>query len=227
MTFRSPLFLASSPRGFILAAALIALGATCGRLIIGSGTSWTMLAILATGVLFGIAAADSIHLREYQLSIKRWVRSAALVALGFSVFLTLAVALVMSLMQRDNRWYQRYDSFLVTDGSATMLDTNGDMYWVSDSGMNLTTVVLTLLCLLVVFITAAGVGTVIGGIFGTRGRGTGGTLGLGGVGLLVLALGGIAALGIQVSAPYPGVLIFCLPVLVIALGVGSGFLRRP
>ncbi|MDN6553351.1 MAG: hypothetical protein L0L28_11365, partial [Corynebacterium flavescens] len=49
------------------AAALIALGATCGRLIIGSGTSWTMLAILASAVLFGITAADSIHLREYQL----------------------------------------------------------------------------------------------------------------------------------------------------------------
>lgn len=50
---------------------------------------------------------------------------------------------------KDNRWYRRYDSFLVTDGSATMLDTNGKMHWVSGSGKNLITTLLTLLCLFV------------------------------------------------------------------------------
>lgn len=224
---KAPVFIASQP-GLIIGCMAVALGlAAGGRFPFMDGGSWTILAVVATAVVFTLAAADSAHLLDYQVAPGRWLGSAVVCAVVAAAVAAGVLGVAMFVMQDDSPYYSGYDSFIVTSGPVEWLDTNGQPYIVPDAGVGGREIVLTLLVVFTVFLAAALVGVGLGAVRARRSARA----------QWVVAFAGIAAtvavawlidqvLGISVSAPLPGVFLFCIPVAVVGVVVAAVSLQR-
>lgn len=183
------------------------------------GFAWNVLAIAATAVMFDIAARRSRATRALDVPMRTWLTGAAIVAVPWALILGVAATASTWLSWQRNPWYTRYDSFVVTYGDAHFTDTNGAPYLVPDSGTTPWTWTLTILIFAVVFLMAAAIGAALGMITAAwNGLAALGAVFLAGCAYMAFVLIGLAT-EFSIGAPYPGVLVFCLPITAVAAGI--------
>lgn len=223
---RTGAFIATNRKTFLSIAAVAILYSAFGRMLVGSGTSNTVLGIIALGILCLITARRSVTLRDCGVSTARWVRSAIIAILGTSVVATAFIVTAMVIEQNKSGYYRVFDSFIVTSGPALFPDTNGELYMIKDSGQNYTTVVLTALCILLSFLMTTVAGTAIGTVTGAKGARAGSiTIGLALVALFLFSFLMDVTDSVP-GAPWPGVPIFASLITVISAVVMAWALKE-
>ena len=207
-------------RGTLIAGfSTIAVLLGAGRFIAMDGFAWNVLAIAATAVMFDIAARRSRATRALDVPMRTWLTGAAIVAVPWALILGVVATASTWLSWQRNPWYTRYDSFVVTYGDAPFTDTNGEPYLVPDSGTTPWTWTLTILIFAVVFLMAAAIGAAVGMITAAwNGLAALGAVFLAGCAYMAFVLIGLAT-EFSIGAPYPGVLVFCLPITAVAAGI--------
>ncbi|KGF16986.1 hypothetical protein [Corynebacterium freneyi] len=208
-------FVSPSRRELLIGFAAIAFFLAVGRFAAGSGFTWNMLALMATAVLFGIAAHRVRAVRALDVPATTWFAGFASVAAAWSLALAAVATASTWLSWRNSPWYTLYDSFVVTAGSAPFTDTNGEPYLVDDAGTAAWTWATTLLVFLVCFLMAAAIGAALGTVTASLGVVTaiaGASLA---IAVLLAATWGFG-IGDGVAAPYPGVFIFGIPIAAVA-----------
>ncbi|WP_295626741.1 hypothetical protein [uncultured Corynebacterium sp.] len=208
-------FAAPAKRELIIGFAAIAFFLAVGRFVAGSGYGWNFLALTATAAFFGIAAHRVRAVRSLDAPTSTWFVGFTVLAAGWSLLLSLTATVSTWISLRDNPWYSRYDAFVVTNGSAPFIDTNGEPYTVDDAGSTPWTWAITFLVFFACFLMAAAIGAALGAATATWGAVSaiaGSALVV--AGLLVATWG--LGIGAGVAAPYPGVFIFCLPFAAVA-----------
>lgn len=208
--------------GFITTAIL--LGA--GRFIAMDGGAWNVLAIVATAVMFGIAARHSPASRALDVPMRTWLTGAAIVAVPWALVLGSVAGTSTWLSWQRNPWYTRYDSFVVTYGDAPFTDTNGEPYLVPAGGTTPWTWALTVLVFALFFLMAAAIGAALGMIAAAWNAMA--ALGAAFLALCVYAAMVLIALATDftIGAPYPGAFVFGLPITAVAAGITVAAARR-
>lgn len=225
MTTSLTAFAGPAKRELAIGFAAIAVFLAVGRFIVFEGSTWNMLAILATAVLFGIAARRVDAARSLDVPSPTWFGGFALVALAWSSALSVIAVASTLLSWSRSPWYTRYDAFVVTEGSAPFPDTNGEPYSVPDAGTTTVTWGVTLLVFLSCFLMVAALGAAIGAVASAWN-------GIAAIGVVVAGLAAavasayvMALADIRIQAPYPGVFIFCIP-LAVAGAAATWFAAR-
>ncbi|MEX3515601.1 MULTISPECIES: hypothetical protein [unclassified Corynebacterium] len=224
---KMPVFIASQP-WLIIGCMAVALGlAAGGRFLFMDGGSWTILTVVATTVIFTLAAADSAHLLDYQVAPGRWLGSAVVCAVVAAAVAAGVLGVAMFVMQDDSPYYSGYDSFIVTSGPVEWLDTNGQPYIVPDAGVGGREVVLTLLVVFTIFLAAALVGVGLGAVRARRSARAQWVVVFAGIAVAIAVAWFIdQVLGISVPAPLPGVFLFCIPVAVVGVVAAGVSIQR-
>lgn len=223
---KPPVFLATRLWSFVLVAVFTIGFAATGRMVIGSGSYWTILAIVATAVNFFLSAKTSVKLFDYHVGRGRWFGSHLWVSAAYSAIATGVLVPVMTSLQQQNGSYKGYDSFIVTAGDVQMFDTNGEPYILHSAGVSLDTIVFTSIVVATCFMTACAVGTAIGAMYGHRGGVAVTVLVTLCVTACVIALVILVVFGIQVRAPWPGALMFLAPITAVAWLVSTFAISR-
>ena len=211
------LFLLPAKAVWIVGITTIAFCLAFGRFLAMDGFYWNTLAAIAFAALTAYVTSQQVGLRQLGISDKRWLRSAFLwTALG-AVALALVGALSATFAQRFSGYYRSFDPWVVTRGTAVMTDTRGALYSLTGAGVSLSSVVWTSLVFFSVLIMAGAIGLALGRVTAARGA-LGAMLAMAAsilAGVLVIIV--LDAFGVRISAPLPGVFLFCLPTAVVAL----------
>lgn len=218
-------YAAPAKRELVIGFAAIAFLLAVGRFVIGSGSGWSIAALVATGAFFGIAAHRVRAVRALDVPVRTWFTGFAILAVGWSLALSLIATASAWISWRDNPWYTSYDAFVITSGNAPFADTNGEPYMVDHAGTNPWTWAVTFLVLFVCFVMASAIGSALGTMASAWGAVTAiSTATLTIVALFVATLG--LGIGAAVDAPYPGVFIFCIPIAAVAMAVNWASAKR-
>lgn len=166
----------------LISFAVLALLLFAGRFLVLAGSTWNVLASVATAVIFGVAATRLRAVRGLDVPTRTWFTGLLGTALLWAAGLGLVGATTAIINQNLSPYYARYDDFLVTSGAAHSLDTNGITHFIADGGQNLGSMVLTFLVYCSAFLAAAAAGSLVGLV---RLRGGTPRAGLTALGLLV------------------------------------------
>lgn len=197
--------------GFIAIAVLL----TVGRFLFLEGSTWNMLGLLATALLFAMCGHRSSAAKALDVPAKAWFTGFAIVAVVWSIVLGLLAVGATWLNWRTKPEYARSDAFFVTadpgtpfivpQGQSQMGGGGGAVSWS-----------LTILVLVTCFLAACAIGAALGAIAAHWGAVTAIVTAAVAFGIALAAAFSIFEAGYRIEAPYPGVLVFGLPAVAVA-----------
>lgn len=194
--------------GFVV----IAAGLLFGHVAIWQGSSWAILALLATGLLFGRAGSKAGAAAALDVRPRTWFAGLCTIAVGWSV----ALAIVSTIAARISRTIGYGGGFASFEVSAA--EVPFAYVAVGDTEQqSVVPTIFTALFFCTCFLFAAAIGAGVGAVAAKWGVSA--AIGLIAAGLTTAAACVVAidAGGHQISAPYPGVFIFGVPLIIAGL----------